>query len=136
MSVHDEQRSRAVFISPDIRKFQGVEDISEYLKIKARLRRSGPDGANHGILGGIMRWRHSWSTSENKLGIIIAITGIVAALVAIATLVVTFLSRLRSDRQSVTPRELVLSQGRRRAHSGMDVPRRADSSYVRPDPAV
>jgi hypothetical protein len=94
MSVHDENRSLGLYISPDIRKFQGVENIAQYLKIKSRLRRSGAYGVNRDLNGGIRRWRRSWSKSNNKLNIIIAVTGIILVLIGLATLVFTVVVRL------------------------------------------
>jgi hypothetical protein len=87
MSVHDEDRSLALYVSPDIRIFQGVENVDQYLKIKSRLRRSDAYGVNRGLSGGIRHWRSSWSKSNNKLTIIIAVSGIVLVLITLATFV-------------------------------------------------
>ncbi len=87
MSVDNSDVAHIFYVQPDIRKYRGIKNADDYLKIRSRAKRSLSDVVRKGRLSG--RW-NSFSTNERLAGITAFSTAIVA-LAAIATLIVMLL---------------------------------------------
>jgi hypothetical protein len=87
MAIRDESSNRDIYISSEILRYRRVQQISDYLRIKARHRVSGI-GAIAGRRSRIgQRW-HSMS-GMSRMTLIIAIGTVIGTLAAVATLFLT-----------------------------------------------
>jgi hypothetical protein len=80
----DDGNSHTLFISSDIRRFRTVNSLADYLAIKSQIRKSVSEKAYSGPRVKIANW---WSNNTN-LTVIIALTGIILAILAIIGLVI------------------------------------------------
>lgn len=92
MNVHDEHNKRALRVASDIRKFQAVENFDDYVKIRSRMHRSVARVAGNGRRARLALLLNSPQV-KTKLEMLAAVSGILVALVAIATLIVTIFAR-------------------------------------------
>lgn len=79
---------QCLYITSKIKRFYDVRNIGDYLKVAANIRKSGPAGTSQDAMEGIIRRFRSWSRSE-KLALAIALTGFIALVVTVLTLLIT-----------------------------------------------
>jgi|HubBroStandDraft_1064217.scaffolds.fasta_scaffold117817_4 hypothetical protein len=84
-TINENHRDHVLYVSANIRDFRTAGSLRDYLATKSRIhdrsmmRTRGPRSR-------MVQWLHSWSRAD-KLGIIIAVTGIVVAVVTIAAFI-------------------------------------------------
>ena len=93
MSTHDESLRKVLYISADIRDFRTVGNLADYLEVKSYRHQLVTDEEGRGWRASIIRWLQTWSRSD-KLGVIIAISGVVVAIATIALIFITYGVRL------------------------------------------
>lgn len=86
--THEESREEILYITSNIKQFQEVKDIGDYIKNVTHARQSTIAAPGSGRRAGIRLWPRSWSRGD-KIALSIAVTGAIALALTILTLLIT-----------------------------------------------
>lgn len=78
-STHDRSSEQILFVTPEVKYFQKVENLDDYLRIASRIHRRPVS---------MKRWLNSLSINRN-LQLLSALAGIVVAVATVIILIVT-----------------------------------------------
>jgi hypothetical protein len=87
VSANNNNAGHISYVQQDIRKYRGINNVDDYLRIRSSVERSVPDAKWTGRLS--EKWK-SFSKS-NGFAVITALGTVIIAIAAVATLVVMLL---------------------------------------------
>lgn len=88
MSMDEESGEQDLYITSNVKQFQEIEDLGDYIKTVSRTRQSIIAATDTGHRAGIIFWPRSWPRAD-KIALSIAVTGAIALAATILTLLIT-----------------------------------------------